>query len=764
MCGFLLGMTIAPAFSDDRIETVVVVANSPLPGASFDAATWPGEVQSFSADELNSGGRPGGLPDALATQFSGVALTDEQGSPFQPDFDYRGFSASPISGVAEGIAVYQDGVRLNESFGDNLNWDLVPQFAVARATLQSSNPAFGLNALGGALSLNMKDGFSVDGMRAAVSGGSYGNVTGSVEFGAQSGPWALYAAGGETHDQGFRNQSTTQLWQGYADLGYQSGDAEFHLSVTSAKNDIGAVGPTPVELLAANPRAVFTYPQSMANEATTVQLRGQYSLAADFTLSGSLYYRHFLQHLVDGNTTDVEACGNDHTQFCLEGGGNYPSDALYDTNGLPVSASALPNGATPGETDFTRTRTDGFGATLQFASAAPLFARSNSFIVGASFDQGQTRYTAYGELGTLTASLAVVGSGVIIDQGANPTASPPIEEPVSVAAKNTYLGVYFVDTLDVTQHLALTVSGRLNLALLDLSDHLGTALNASHGFTRFNPGAGATYRLVDALSIYAGYSESNRAPTPGEVSCSDPARPCLLDAFLVDDPALQQVVSHTIEVGLRGGDGGFTWSAGLYETNVGRDILLLASDANGFGVFQNAGPTRRQGADLSLTYHDSDWRLRASYTYLEATFRSALALPSNSPDADDDGNVTVRRGDTIPLNPANRIVLSAEYRLTPFWDVEADVGSQSGQYLAGDVSNQEQKLSGFATLGLTTAYDVTNKIQFFGQVANAFDARHYSYGAFAELDGLPPNFDLQNPRTYSPSPGRTFYAGIRATL
>jgi iron complex outermembrane receptor protein len=757
------GVVIAPARADERIETVVVVVNSPLPGASFDAATWPGEVQTFSTEDLNSHGRPGGLPDALATQFSSVSLTDEQGSSFQPDFDYRGFSASPISGVAEGIAVYQDGVRLNEPFGDNVNWDLIPQFAVARATLQSSNPAFGLNALGGALSLNMKDGFAFDGTQANVSGGSYGNATGSVEFGAQDGPWAFFAAGGETHDQGFRNQSATQLWQGYADLTYRMGAAEVHLSVLAAKNDIGAVGPTPVGLLVASPRAVFTYPQSMANEATMVQLRGQYVLASDFTVSGTIYYRHYLQHLVDGNTTDVQSCDNDDAQLCLEGDGNYPGDALYGTDGLPVPASVLPDGATPGETDFTRTRTDGFGAALQLASSLSLLDRTNSLVVGASFDLGQTRYTAYGELGTLTAALAVIGSSVIIDQGLSPTASPPIEEPIDAEAKNTYLGVYFVDTLDVTKSLALTLSGRLNVALLELSDHLGTALNAGHGFTRFNPGAGATYRVTEDVSVYAGYSESNRAPTPGEVSCANPARPCLLDAFLVDDPALKQVVSHDIEAGLRGDEGKIAWSAGLFETNVGRDILLLQSDVNGFGFFQNAGPTRRQGADLSLTYRNDDWRIRLSYTYLEATFRSALSLPSNSPDAED-GSVAVRRGNTIPLNPANRIIVSSEYQFTPRWHLEADLRAQSGQYLANDMSNQEQKLSGFATFGLTTAYDVTDAVQVYCQVANVFDTRYYTYGGFTDLDGLPQSFHLTNPRAYSPSPGRTFYAGVRATL
>ena len=66
---------------------------------------------------------------------------------------------------------------------------------------------------------------------------------------------------------------------------------------------------------------------------------------------------------------------------------------------------------------------------------------------------------------------------------------------------------------------------------------------------------GATYKITPNVTAYAGYSEANRAPTPLELGCSDPAHPCMIDNFLVADPPLKQVVSHTFEAGLRGSFG-----------------------------------------------------------------------------------------------------------------------------------------------------------------------------------------------------------------
>jgi iron complex outermembrane receptor protein len=765
----LAGGARAAVASDDTGE-VVVVGNAPLPGLGVDADKLPGEVQTLSAPELLRDRRVDALPNALATQLSSLSLENEQGSPFQPDFVYRGFQASPVSGVAQGVAVYQDGVRLNEAFGDTVNWDLVPEFAIQQVTVQSDNPVFGLNDIGGMVGLQMKSGLSYGGFGARLSGGSYGDVAGQAEYGARSGPFAIYLGAAMQHEDGFRYASPATLRKAYGDLAYQDDRLELHLSLSGALNDIHATGPTPVELLARDPRAVFTTPQSMRNGMALAQLHGVYKASSVLALSFNTYYRRFDQRLVDGNTTDVAACNNNPAQLCLEGDGLFPDDALYNSLGQQVPASVLPADATPAEIDHTRTATDSLGAALQASLTAPLAGHSNSFTAGVSVDHGRTGYQAQGELGSMGDALVVTGSGVVIDQSKSPTAQPPILAPVSVAARNTYAGAYAIDVLDLTRRLSMTLSARLNYAEINLDDRLGSALNGRHSFTRINPGVGFTYRLGKGVTAYAGYSESSRAPTAGELSCADPANPCLLDAFLVSDPPLKQVVSHDVEFGLRGRfrppllSGTASWSLGAFRIDSDRDILLLATQVNGFGYFQNAGVTRRQGVDARLDYRDRRWRASISYSYLQATFQTAETLSSNSPAADANGLIEVSPGDQLPMSPAHRLTLSADYELTSSLSLGADLRVQSGQYLVGDASNQEPKLPGFATLDARASYQLKTWLTLFGEIQNLTDRRYYTYGAFTGLDGLPASLALSDPRTYTPAPGRAVYVGMRVRL
>ncbi|HEY1629975.1 MAG TPA: TonB-dependent receptor [Rhizomicrobium sp.] len=757
-----LSLLALPAFADQ--PEIVTVTGMRLPGGTIDPDKLAGESQSLSISNLTLDRQTDVLPGIVQAELAGVSLSDEQGSQFQPDFVYRGFKASPISGVAEGLAVYQNGVRVNEAFGDAVNWDLVPEFAVDRFTLQSGNPAFGLNALGGAIAMNMKDGFRFQGTQAQVSAGSFGNVTGNAQYGVQSGPWGFYAGIGGVHDDGFRDRSATNLRQAYADIGYEEGPATLHLSLAAANNKIDAVGPTPIEMLEQDRKSVFTYPQSIGNKMELAQLRGSYRLSPDFLLTGNAYVRHFQQGLIDGNTTDVEACDNDPAHFCLEGNGDFPDDALYDQHGNPVAVSVLPPGATPGETDFSRTDSRTFGFAFELSSKSDLFGHGNDFAAGASYDHGRTDYGAHGELGALSPTLQVIGSGVIIDQANSPTASPPLEQPVSVNATNSYTGLYLIDAFNLTDRWTLSLSGRYNSAHIGLHDRIGTSLNGSHTFSRFDPGVGTTYKVSDTTTLYLGYSETNRAPTPGELSCADPASPCLLDTFLVDDPPLKQVVARTYETGLRGKDGAFDWDVSVYRTDVSDDILLLATDVNGFGFFTNAGETRHQGFDASVAWHDDGpWHLRLAYSFLDATFRDVLVLASDSPAANADGLIFGGNGDRIPLMPRNRLTLSADYDATA-WSLGADLRWQDSQVLAGDESNQEPRMPGYTTVDLHGAYRVRDGVTVFAEVENLFDKKYFTYGAFTELDGLPPNFNLSDPRTFSPAPGRLIIGGLRLSL
>ena len=754
------------------LPSVLVVGVTPLPGSGIDIDKVPANVQSLSAGQLWPDGQNDLVPTAAARRLSQVNLNDEQGSQFQPDFVYRGFEASPISGIPQGIAVYQNGVRINEAFGDTVNWDLIPQFAVNRLTLQGNNPVFGLNALGGAVTLEMKNGFNFHGTDAQLSGGSFDNINGFAQQGVQWDNFAFYAAIGGTRDGGFRFNSPTSLGQGYMDLGWESNPFTVHLSVSAADNVIGATGPTPVQLLAENIRNTFTIPQSTHNEAQLVQLTGTYKPADLLLFSGDVYYRHFNQHLVDGNLTDVTPCTNNGDFFCLEGNNLFPADVLFDSKGNQVPTSVLPPGATPGEIDLTMTNTNTVGAGLQAKFTNPILDRENNLVVGATGDHSFTNYSAQGELGTLLPNFDVLGAGVIIDQGLSPTASPPIEQPVGVIGTNGYFGLYATDTFNITPSLAATLSGRFNLATIGLQDQTGIApqLNSTNLYTHFNPGAGLTYKITDNVTVYGGWSEGNRAPTPGELSCANPAIPCILDAFLVSEPPLKQVVSHTFEAGFRGNftsdaiPGQFFWNTGVYRTNAFDDILLLATPINGFGFFSNVGETRRQGIEAGLSYKWDNLTVNLNYSYLSATFLENLTLSSNSPAANANGDIFVHPGDFLPLMPQNRVVLDLEYELTPQWNIGADAKFVSSQFLVGDASNQEPKLPPYGVVNLHSSYKLNQWATAFVNVENLFNRTYYTYGTFTQLDNLPPGVNLTDPRTLSPSPGRVAYAGIRVSF
>ena len=97
-------------------------------------------------------------------RFTGVYVNEVQGNPFQVDLNFRGYTASPLLGTPQGISVYLDGVRMNQPFGDVVSWDLIPRNAIAEMTLMpGSNPLFGLNTLGGALSVRTKTGRTAPG-------------------------------------------------------------------------------------------------------------------------------------------------------------------------------------------------------------------------------------------------------------------------------------------------------------------------------------------------------------------------------------------------------------------------------------------------------------------------------------------------------------------------------------------------------------------------------------------------------------------------
>jgi iron complex outermembrane receptor protein len=249
---------------------------------------------------------------------------------------------------------------------------------------------------------------------------------------------------------------------------------------------------------------------------------------------------------------------------------------------------------------------------------------SNHLIFGASLDHANVNFNATSELGIIDPNTLVVGGlGIFIDQ---PDGS---FGPIHVNTTNNYYGFYTSDTFDVTPQLAVTLGGRYNLALIQLVDKIGTALSGSARFTRFNPSAGFTYKITPNVTGYFNFAQANRAPTPGEIACSDPTRPCSLDLFLTSDPpGLQQIVATTYETGLRGTfrihtsepAGKIDWNLGLFRTDSTGEIFSVPSTIISTGFFQNVRNTRRQGIEAGIGYRDEKWQASVNYSFIDATF------------------------------------------------------------------------------------------------------------------------------------------------
>ena len=673
----------AEAVELNRIE---VIGTTPLPGLGLPLSQVPANVQVFSPGRHE---RSAPLPDFLDRNAVGANASSGQGNAFQPDFAYRGFTASPLLGLPQGLAVFQDGVRVNEPFGDVVNWDLIPSSAIGSIQLiPGTTPVFGPNTLGGALAIYTKSGAQYPGGSLETYAGSYRRHALEIEQGGGKGAWDYFVTVNLLRDAGWAAHNSSSLGQFFGKLGYQTDQTDLDLSLTLANNRLEGNQALPRSFLD-DIRQPYTWPDRNVNRAALIALKGS-RFMSDRVLAGATAYAR-----------------------------KYRNDNLSSN----VDPDAVAAGSAEATNDRALIDQWSYGLGVQLTIGGTAARRDNQLEIGVSADLGDSRFTRYSQAARFTPSRGTVGSG-----GFSLT--------TDAAISSGRYGAFVSDTFKASERWVFTLSARRDLARAAIGDRSGhdPSLEGRHRFSRLNPAVGVNFIPSPRLTAYVGYSEGMRAPTPVELTCADPAAPCKLPNNFLSDPALRAVVARTVEAGARGkwGDAG-TWSAATFRTQLSDDIQFVSSGegAPNAGFFRNVGSTRRQGIELAASTEREGWNVSLRYSLLAATFRTPYAENSpNNSTADASGNILVASGSRMPGIPRQVVKLRVEFGSESAGSVGASVRSASAVFARGDENNRDANgmVPGFAILEAHGRWRLGPGTEAFAFVDNALDKRYASAG------------------------------------
>ncbi len=745
------------------LKKIEVVSTTPLAGVGLPLEQIPSNVQVVKGEIMQEQGSLT-IADFMNNNLTGVSINETQSNPYQPDILFRGFTASPLLGTPQGLSVFQDGVRINEPFGDAVNWDLIPMNAIAGMNLMpGSNPIFGLNTLGGALSITTKNGRTHQGGGIETSYGSWDRKTAAAEFGGvtKDGSVDYFIAGNYFDEDGWRDASPSKVKQIFSKLGWQNDTSRLEISYTGADNNMIGNGLVQEELIADFGRdTINTSPDQTKNTLSFFNLNGSHFINDATQLSANAYYRKSKRSTLNGDINDDFAGELDDVAQCVAG--------AADNDAQDFCSGAL---------NTSNTKQKGYGFNAQLAFNQSIMNKQNQFIVGGGYDESKVKFSQATEMGVVNAARSVDGIGVGND-----------EAEVDLHGKTMAYGLFVTDTLSLNDSVHLTVSGRYNHINVKNNDQIITdssdpeSLNGDHSFKRFNPAVGLSFTPTKDLTVYGAYNEGMRAPTSMELGCANPDVPCKLPNAMAGDPPLEKVVAKTFEAGMRGNlTPDVKWSTAVYRTENHNDIQFIATNAtNGMGYFDNVGKTRRQGIDTNLAGNTGNFSWNAGYSYLKATYQTdgiEFTSVGNSEAVDD--VITVNKGDRLANLPSHAFKLRMQYAMTPNWTIGANVNAFSDVYVRGNENNAHQanegepdvtvqsggKVAGYTVVNLDTRYKLGNTgWQVFAKANNVFNKKYATGGMLGENwigeDGLFSGGDEPSKLLMLGAP-RAAWAGVR---
>lgn len=660
----------------------------PMPGLAIGKDQIPANVQSVTRQDLKAS-RALNIGEHMNAQLQGVSITDYAGNPFQMDLNYRGFTASPQVGTPQGLSVFFDGVRVNEPFGDVVNWDLIPTNAIERFDVfPGSNPLFGLNTLGGAVSVRGRSGYSSHGWEGNALAGAFGRRQVQLSGGGAQDGLAGFAAVNAFHEDGWRDDSPSDVGQFYGRADYALEDINVNLSVLAAHNDLVGNGLVPAELARQRAQTVFTSPDATRNrllqlsaglifdldERRNVTMR-VYHRSSDRSGLGGDFYEGF-DDFSDTNGLDVVV---DPQRPVGEQTVTRNGAMQYGLVGGNIGGTGVIEGTPIGVLTRTALRQRTMGLSAQYNVNAP----DHKLMVGGSLDSARSTYLMTQRLGLIDARHRVYGDAAGIDPiyyaGANDVPGNDF------SGRQDIYSLYASDTWSPAKTLHLTAAARFNQAdtFTRLYSRASAAQRALHElytsnaqidelvnakeltqerfrFTSLNPSFGAAWNPMPEAGFYANLGRGSRAPSVVELGCAFDDTPvtltngqvvfgtvprsllgpgCSLPTTLSGDPYLPQIRSTSGELGARGQlAGAWSWNLSVYRTDLTNDIYFVGV-GDGKSFFDTVGKTRRQGMELGLSGRLLGFDLKASYSYNEATFQSVFyTLSPHNSSADFDQN------------------------------------------------------------------------------------------------------------------------------
>ncbi|MEZ5444743.1 MAG: TonB-dependent receptor [Gammaproteobacteria bacterium] len=741
----------ARAQETEELEQIDVIGVTPTHGVGLPKEKIPVNVQSATAEDLDRQ-HSLDLSDYMNRNLGSVNLNAAQTNVLQSDVQYRGFTASPLLGLPQGLAVYVNGVRVNEVFGDTVNWDLLPESMINSINLVGgANPVFGLNTLGGALSIQTKNGFTNPGLTGEAYGGSFGRIVANIESGGNNGTLGYFLNLHNFVEDGWRDDQPSNAFNIYGTVGWRTAASTLDLQYFHANTDLTGNGPLPVEQLEIDRESFFTAPDITKNHLRMLNLEGTHWFTDTVQFSGNAYYRYNRADSFNGDGTPYEECEFIEGEFLVAEEDAFACDGTESIAALtPDQLEELVRDEAgdliDGDFDAINNQSErdqrSYGGSAQTTFLNDVFGRENQLIAGAAYTQGLVEYRSLVEAAQLDANRVTTRTGIIVDG-----------EDTLLNANTRTWSLYLTDTFSITPDIALTLAGRYNNTRIqttnvgDPLDEDGDGvddLSGDHVFTRFNPAVGITWQAMQTVNVYGSYSESARAPTPVELSCADPDAPCLLPNAFLADPPLEQVVAKSFEGGARGQVfGNINWNlGGFYTTNV-NDIIFLATGGvtGNQGYFDNVGDTRRTGMELGLSglWNRLSWF--ANYSFVHATFEDEfVSTTPNHPLAGPDGTLPVEEGDRIPGIPQHSLKLGADYQFTQAFSFGGDLVFNSGQYLRGDEANLLDTTDAYAIVNIRGEYRFGKHVSAFAVIENLFDTDYETFGLLGEANEVFPNF------------------------